>query len=266
MIRRTFVGVCFSLVFFLGGCANAPVALKPETCAPSPCKVLAVGYSTTPFQARFIGKTFGRNYGLIGGAISASLVDYDKMTGERLAANEFEKRLGSFDTAEYFFRGFPAQLPGSTLVSFDFAENPDSRIAVLSSVRAATPAANITDAATGKTYENVAAFRLFYGLGMRVGTEQVGFRKTYRPFIRIIGVVRNLPGNKIIWRDSAIAFGETKYVGDNADAVNIDPAELIDAFKKLGPEAIALLAKSLNGAVLEGMPELYELSPEDFNF
>jgi len=266
MIKRSFLGICFCLLFILGGCANRPIALTPEACSPSPCTVLAVGYSATHFQDRFMGKTFGNNFGLIGAAISASLVDYNKMKGERLAANEFEKRLDDFDTSEYFFRGFPEQLPKSKLVSYDFAKNPETRSAVLSGIRATAPSTNVTDSATGKVYENVGAFRMYYGIGMRVGNEQLGFRKTYRPFIRVIGIVKNLPNNKILWSDWVTAFGENKYVGGNADAVNIDPTELIAAFKKLTPEAIALFSKSLNGEIFEEMPVLHALSSDDFEF
>ena len=266
MIKRSFLGICYCLLFILGGCANQPIALTPETCSPSPCKVLAVGYSATHFQERFMTRTLGTNFGLIGALISASLVDYDKMKGERLAANEFEKRLDAFDTSEYFFRSFPTQLPKSQLVSYDFTKTPETRVAVISGIRATAPFANVTDPATGKTYENVGAFRMYYGMGMKVGNEQLGFRKTYRPYIRVIGIVKNLPNNKILWRDSVTAFGETKYVGGAADAVNIEPAALIATFKKLTPEAIALFSKSLNGAVFEEMPVLHALSDDDFDF
>ena len=84
--------------------------------------------------------------------------------------------------------------------------------------------------------------------------------------IRVFGIVKNLPNNKILWRDSVTAFGETKYVGGGADAVNIEPAALIATFKKLTPEAIALFSKSLNGAVFEEMPVLHALSDDDFEF
>ena len=214
-----------------------------------------------------MSKTIGLRFGLIGGLMASSLIDYNTRTTARLEANDFEKRLGSFDTSAYFLRNFSERINESQVISIDLVKDTETADRILGVVREkGTPPKSVVNPATGKKYEKVAAFRMAYGLAMRVGPEQFGFAKTYRPFIRLNGVVTDVSTGQVTWRDSVLVFGEKGYKGDDADADRIDPAELIAAFEKLTPQVIDLTLLSLNAKPLPPMPWLNDTSAEDFEY
>jgi hypothetical protein len=113
----------------------------------------------------------------------------------------------------------------------------------------------------------VAAFKISYGLGVRAGAEQVGFRKYYRPFIMLIGRIKHAGTEETVWQEYIIAFdNKNRYLGEEANADKIKKEKMIAAFKEITKEVMDMLIKSLNGKVLPGMPELTGLDYEDRTF
>lgn len=253
-----------AFVLLVSGCASTgPVPINPNACAPEPCRATTITYSTTYFQARYMGKSIGKQFGLIGALISEGLIDYDtKHTAERQNENEFEKRLGAFDTSEYFFQNFEQRLSDSRRIALEINKDPNALVPIAAFVRSEKPSQTgqpaIPDIGTN---DSVAAFRVAYGLAMRFGDEQFGFRKYYRPFIRLNGIVKDVRNGQVLWQDSVVAFGDNRYLGDAAEPQNINPAELIAAFKTLTPAVIDLIMRSINGEILPPMPELVGTNP-----
>lgn len=264
---RVSIAVGFGLL--MSGCATVgPVPLGEKTCSPEPCNAVAAAYSTTYFQARYMGKDIGGQLGLIGALVREALIDYDKKhTAERQNENGFEKRLGDFDTAEYFFQRFEERLADSRRITLTLATDPNALAPIVDFVRAEESPQRETAAVSGiEVADSVAALRVAYGLAARAGNEQIGFRKYYRPFIRLNGIVKDARTGQVLWRDSVVAFADKRYLGDAADPENVDPADLVSSFKALTPAVIDLVMRSLNGEVLPPMPELVGTDARDLAF
>lgn len=243
----------------LSGCAGlGPVPLKADACTQHPCRTTTATYTTTYFQARYMGKSIGFQFGLIGALVSEGLIDYDKKhAAERQHENEFEKRLGEFDTAEYFFGEFEKRVGDSHRIALNLNKDPNALAPIVTFMHADKDAQKSAAAIPGiENADDVGTFRLVYGLAARAGKEQFGFRKTYRAFLRLNGVVKDPKNGEVLWRDSVLAFGEKAWVGDNSDPENVDPAQLIAEFKTLTPNVIDMTMRSLNGEKLPEMPIL----------
>ncbi|NOK32523.1 hypothetical protein HMI49_04845 [Corallococcus exercitus] len=267
MSATKFAAFAAALISLLvSGCAHrGPVPLKPDACTPQPCRAQVAPYTTTYFQARFMSKAIGYHFGLIGGLVAAGLTDYDKKhTPERQQENEFEHRIGDFDTAQYFLGEFEKRVGESRRIALHLNKDPAALAPVVTFMHAededvTKAVAEIPNLQAG---DDVGTFRLVYGLAMREGIEQFGFSKTYRAFLRVNGVVKNRNG-EIIWRDSVFVFGDKPYVGSEADAENIDPAGLIAEFKALTPKVIDLMMITLNGGTLPDMGTIVDSDDTD---
>lgn len=257
----------------LAGCAG-PLKQKFEpdnkVCGALPCAALGTVYTTSYFQERFllrhaVGQIVG---GAIGGAIAATAPGAQPpQTNPRLEVNDFEKNLGAFDTTQYFSQALKNRLGTLPQVGIAFVEDGAAKEEIQAQVRATSGwAAHVVDPKTGDKHSNVAAFRVKYGMGARVGNEQLGFRKSYRPFVQVVGQVRNLPSGKLAWADMVLVFGPQRFVGSAADADRVNTDELRTTLQALCQEAADLLAKSLNGEQLPEMPEIADANTTDWEF
>ncbi len=273
MIKWRMLLVFTVLVFLLGGCMASlqPVQVHPEKFSYQPLDCLTAGYSKTYFQSRFMGKTIGIAVAfgpLIGAALWQGLGNYDNKSGDRLAGNnDYEKLLGNFDTSNYFFQRLEQKLASSKYIKLMFAKDIDTANKIISTIKEQKITENtIDDKATKKSYSCVASIKIAYGLGARMGNEQFGFRKYYRPFIRVVGSAKNLSTHEKVWQDTAVVFSEKRYLGGDADAENISSAELISELKTTTHEAVDLLLRSLNGEQLKELPLLVDTNSNDFEF
>lgn len=257
----------------LAGCAG-PLKQKFEpdnkVCGASPCAALGTIYTTSYFQERFLlrhiaGQVVG---GAIGGAIAATAPGAQPpQTNPRLEVNDFEKNLGAFDTTQYFSQALQNRLGTLPQLGIKFVEDSTAKEQIQAQVRATSGwAPHVVDPKTGDKLANVAAFRVKYGMGARVGNEQLGFRKSYRPFVQVVGQVRNLPTGKLAWADMVLVFGPQRFVGSAADADRVNTDELRTTLQALCQEAAALLVKSLSGEQLPEMPEIVDANTTDWEF
>jgi hypothetical protein len=263
-----FVG--FALV--LGGCASSiqSVQINKDKLSPKPYDALAVGYSKTYFQPRFMGKSIGTGilFGpIIGAALWQGIGNYENKSGTRISSNDYENLLGDFDTTEYFFQQFEQKINSQKYIKFTFTKDVDTANKIISNIKNdGLTIKSISDGITKDGYPCIAAFKVAYGLGARQGNEQIGFRKYYRPFIRIVGSVKNLSASEVLWQDSVIVFSDKRYLGSDADADKIESAGLILALKSITNEAIDLLIRSINGEQQKEIPILVDTNNADFEF
>lgn len=255
----------------------APLSAQPVTSRvatlPPDSKLAATGvlYSNSFFQERYmkIGRTI--MYGLfIGGAYQQAVWRatgrYEGKAPVRQEANAFEALLGDFDVTGHVNERLRARMPEARHFEIEFTNDAALaesvvRLAASEAKAAAEAAQNVP--AGGR--DTICAVKVSYGLGARAGREQLGFKKTYRPFVRLLGVVKRGNG-EVIWHGAVIAWAAKGYKGGEADVKAIPREELVEAFKTASDDAISLLIRSLNGETLAPMGELVDETKEDGRF
>ncbi|MBI5640081.1 MAG: hypothetical protein HZA17_06640 [Nitrospirae bacterium] len=264
MKQRTFLVICIISLALLAGCASSlpSVKMKSDQALTTPLEAAAVSYTGSYFQSRFMGfKPF------VGPILWHVAGSYEGRKSERLQSNDYEKLLGEFDVFEYFDGQLKKRASDFGTVRLKFSNSPElapqiRTLANCDNKDECRPALKALDGAM----PNIVALKMSYGLGMRQGKEQLGFRKYYRPFIRVIGVLKSLPSVEPSWQGDILVFGENRYLGGEADADKVPGDELISSFRTLTTQAIDLLVRSLNGETLPEMPVMVDTSAADLRF
>ena len=119
---------------------------------------------------------------------------------------------------------------------------------------------DLMDYLTEDGLSHALVIKVSYGLGARAGSEQIGFRKSYRPFVQLIGRLRDIETGEFIWSDDLIVFGPKPYRGSDANAENLSREELVQTYEQLNAELASLLIASLNGEQVPARPPLVGLS------
>jgi hypothetical protein len=254
-----------SLVFLFTGCASFKTINIKEKELPAKNSISAVLYSKSFFQERFMGKEIGYQFLPIGNILQYKIEDYDKRKGARLESSDFEKLLDDFDVSIYFDSQLRKDIGKAKLVKIVFEKDAEKTKQIVQFIAADKK----DDKSAGnnlKPNTPVAAFKISYGLAVRGGTENIGLRKYYRPFIRLIGRIKIAGSDEVIWQDAMIAFGENRYLGNDADASKIKKEELVQSYQQLTTEVIEMLVRSLNGEKLGEMPLLTGHNKADNTF
>lgn len=258
-------GITFamSLIFLalLTGCAPLP-AVRIRSDQKSPMMATTVSYTDTYFQARFA--FFWPSYVPVNWYTPES---YEERSNRRLQNNNFEKLLGEFDVFEHFNEQLKMRANDSTIVKLNFTDISDlaPQIIELAKCDHKDECIPAIKSVSEKT-KHIAALKISYGLGMRPGPEQVGFRKFYRPFIRVLGVIKNASSAETLWQSEITVFGNDRYLGDEADAGRIRKDQLISSFQNITRQTIELLVLSLNGQRLPYMPTVGAVTPSEVKF
>lgn len=245
-----------SVLIILVGCSSFKIVEMPggdKTSAKY--DTTAVIYSKTFFQERFMGKEIGYQFLTAGNSLQYSFGNYDKRTGTRIESSGFEKLMGDFDVVTYFSSQAVKSMGRISTLSISVEKEPSKGDRIINYLKASDK--------DGKQPEVkyrqgtcLMVIKVSYGLGVRQGNEQIGFRKYYRPFIRVLGRAQLAGSDKILWQNAIIVFGENRYLGNDADPSKIKKNELIESYKKLTDELIELLVKNLNGEKLKDQPVL----------
>ena len=265
------VVVCLVASSLLGCAAKFnSVQVKQEFFAAEKCHTVSVVYSKTFFQERFMGKSIGTMllFGpLIGSAMWQGIGNFEGRNALRLDSSEYEKLLGDFDVSDHFIKQFSRDIHKSRLMNIALTDDSDVAGKVIKAAQSEKPEAEeaFRDI-SGRGYKCLAAFKVSYGLGARQGGEQFGFAKSYRPFIRVIGTVKNAASGEIVWANSLISFGSKRYVGGDANADKIDAEELRSAFRDLTRELIGLTFADMNGEEVPAMPVMVDTTQSDLQF
>jgi hypothetical protein len=269
-LKLSFIG--FIALFAFMGCVAPQKTIEniDEVIGPPPHSCLAVMYTKSFFQERFMSKSifldlvFAPSFSQ---AVWEASGNYEDKTGLRLESSEFEQLLEEFDVSDHFFRQLDVRINSNNKFAFTFTEDFDRSEKLLKFIRCDYPSeCNPADKTMQARFPCGTALKIAYGLGARQGSEQFGFTKTYRPFIRLIGKTKILSLNQVIWEEDILVFGNKGYRGNKATADQIDRDELISTFKYLTSQAIELLLRSLDGSKLGKMPILVDTNKADLAF
>lgn len=114
--------------------------------------------------------------------------------------------------------------------------------------------------------EYLAAFKVVYGIGMRANNENLGFSKTYRPFIMVKGAIRNSKTDQLMWENHLIEFSPSVIYNGQEAVFAADGPQLINEYKLLGQRVVAKLVNSLNGVPVENVDVFPKKYRPDFWF
>ena len=262
----------FIALFVLIGCVPPQPIVEniDDVIGPPPYNSLSVMYTKSFFQERFMSKSILLDF-VFAPSFSQAVWDasgnYEDKTDLRLESSEFEQLLGDFDVSEHFFRQLDVRINSNDKFVFTFTDNYDTSEKLLQFIKCDYPSkCPPADKAIQARFPCTTALKVAYGLGARQGSEQFGFIKTYRPFIRLIGKTKILSLNQTIWEEDILVFGYKGYKGHKATTDEIDREELILIFKSLTSQAIDLLVRSLDGGELGEMPILVDTNRVDLTF
>jgi hypothetical protein len=235
---------------------------------------LAVVYTKTPFQTRFmdVGATvFNTTSDLAAGVhfnLSGDWVDpvyLERTTAHRKASSEFEMKLGSFDVLSYFSRLF--EKSKDSVKYYNVIFNSDSLKSqkildhlLTNNIKRLDSAFTRELITSGTKY--VAAFKFQYGIGARAGKEQIGLKKSYRPFIRLVGAVKDVNTNTFVWENRFEVFSDRFYKGRNEALEEFD-FNLIKEFKVICNKLLIFLIDDLNGKQYHIVEELVDYTTND---
>ena len=265
-MKRIFIlGFSIAAVFMFTACSLNSVRIQEDVLKEKDRKTSSILYSKSFFQERFMGKEIAQT--IAGGLVLVYLSgDYNKRQGERIGSGDFEKLLNDFDVMRYFDGQFRDNIGRSKILNIEMEKNPE-RASQIAELIASEKSGDKPMGKLIKPNEYVAAFKVSYGIGVRSGSEQIGFRKYYRPFIMLIGRVKHAGTQQIIWQEYIIAFKDNpRYLGNDASADKIKKEELVSTFKDLTKDVIDMTIRSLNGEKLPEMPEMAGLNKGDGTF
>ena len=255
------VSVIF-LMLGISGCAGVAVKkIKPDQVGfTKTCNASMVGYTKSLFQARFASSAIAGQIflgPLAGQAVWEASASYEKNSVDK-SGNEFEKVLGDFDVASYFFNELESYKSNDGWAKIAISKNGSLNADILSAIRGSQISSfNTHDGCVG-------AIKLSYGLGARFGGEQFGFIKTYRPFILLVSEIRDSSSNAVMWRDMVLSFSEKAYRGNDADAKNLNRDTLVESFKEVSRVAVSEFYAKLNGTYnVKEPPELVDIAQSD---
>jgi hypothetical protein len=261
MKNLTISSIIFTVVFLISSCAttkkweslntgNLNLNMKENT--------LTIVYTKTPFEARFMdvaaavinSSSLGFSeyvYSETGRWTDPAYIE--KTTKHRKASSEFEKKLDSFDVLTYFVSSFDKMK--DSLKYFNLVFNSDSVKSPKILAHILTNDRNKLDAYFIKEITNsgnkyISAFKFQYGIGARAGKEQYGLKKSYRPFVRIVGEIKDVNSNTIVWVNKIEVFSDVSYRGRNEAKEEFD-FNLIKEFKVICGKLASYLVEDLNG-------------------
>lgn len=244
-------------------------------------KTLSTIYSRTYFEPRFMSVpaiVFEVITPVFGAAFLDDIDDYEDLleaTGQistsittseqRKNSNEFEMKLGDFDALAYFANYFNYSKNRINNYNIEFTGDKPEHAKVVDLIIADK------DKNIDMTFKNdlvnentkyVSAFKFQYGIGARAGSEQLGMTKTYRPFVRLVGYIKDVDSNSIAWGNSILIFSNKKFNGKN-EAKNVNEVELAKEFKRLSKRLVNVLIDDINGKQYVSDGQLVDISVKD---
>jgi hypothetical protein len=224
-----------------------------------PIQALTVSFADTYFQPRWASFTYRSDvpvfwYGPEG---------FSQRFSSRLQSNDFEKMLGEFDVFEYFNDQLNLRASDSKFVKLKLTGASDlvPKIIELAKCKEKDRCSLAVERVSGLT-DHIAVLKVSYGIAIRPGPEQFGFTKYYRPFIRVLGILKNSHSVETLWQQDICVFGDDRYSGDDSEAYALPRERIISSFKKISSTAIEFLTLSLNG---QGLPPMPAPAPSGFS-
>jgi hypothetical protein len=253
-----------AIISLMAGCSPRLTAKRISPDQNFRMQALAVSYTDTYFQPRF--QTFWPS------PVPTNWYGEGSAKARRAArlesGNAFEKVLGDFDVFEDFNDQFKLRANDSTKVQLNFSVPAEvaQRIIALAKCNSKTACEQDIQYVSRET-THLAAFKVSYGLAMRTGPEQLGFRKVYRPFIRVLGIIKNSATEEVIWQaDMTMYHPGDAYTGGEADAENLSAERLTRSYKDITKVLCDLLVQNLNGERPIFLPTFPQAYPGEVGF
>jgi len=257
-------------------------ATTSDSTALNKSKTLTTIYARTYFEVRFMsisGIVFEVLTPTLGAVAyqnnAKGYVDYQNSMNQtkdeiveankRKNSNEFEKKMGDFSVLSYFANTFSVYKDSidkyNLLITTDKSENTKivDRLCT-GKIKDLDP--TFTNELNSSDTKYVSAFKFQYGIGARAGMEQFGMTKTYRPFVRLVGYIKDVSSNIIVWQNSIIVFSTKEFHGRN-EAEYANEEELKKEFKKLCTKLVKITINDINGTPFTSKEQLVDISPND---
>jgi hypothetical protein len=176
-------------------------------------------------------------------------IDHMSAADARQESSEFEKKMGEYDVFSDFVERFGARRGDIKYFNIEVIHNELAHNKII------TRLITYDDSRLDKTYsetllrngtKHVSAFKFQYGIGARAGGEQFGFTKTYRPYVRIVGLIKDVGSNRFVWGNKITLFSNTAFAGKD-EARNASRDQLIDAYSLLLGQLVDVIVRDLNG-------------------
>lgn len=271
----------------LTGCGGGPyrnflqVPLQEQYLPETPPDVVVVSYGESFFQGRFmwsnltVVETIGEIWPTEG--LNEAIYTEDARGALRVKYNAYEKLLGEFDAFADLNRLLEINRQNCDRFELSITTDPGRIVPVINAlkhpmIRDSTNFAPVLQGtpldmlkSTDSPY--VLGIKYSYGIGAKVGNEQYGFRKFYRPYAKLIGILIDTETGDVVWRNFYLAFSSVGYRGDEADAENLTGPELIKSIKEINERLVRMVIDGLNGEPTPVLPFLNGLSPTaDYTF
>jgi uncharacterized protein (TIGR02145 family) len=262
--------------------ANPQSSAMTDSITRNKAKTLTSVYAKTYFEVRFMNvaatvsvvliPTFGAvaYQNDIKGNINFQntvnqTIDDIAIETQRKNSNEFEKKMGDFSVLSYFANSFYNTKDSikkyNIILTLDKSEH-SKIINRLNTGNKKNLDTAFTNELNNSNTQYVSAFKFQYGIGARAGNEQFGLTKTYRPFVRLTGYIKDVNSNFIVWRNAIIIFS-TKELHGRDEAQYINEEELKKEFKKISNKLITTVINDLNGTRYSSTEQLVDISSID---
>jgi len=181
----------------------------------------------------------------------------------RKNSSAFEKKLGDFNALVYFETAFNAQK--NKLVHFAMESTYDLPEHTRIVNRLVTYDSKKLDSAYGEKLMSLgtkylAAIKFQYGVGARVGKEQFSLTKKYRPYVRVVGLIKDVASNEFVWGNKIILFSQKVYKG-KSEAKDAPGEEIVAELKLLIDQLVKILIDDMNGQRYESKDSLADYEP-----
>jgi hypothetical protein len=182
---------------------------------------------------------------------------------ERKNNNEFEMKLGDFDLLSYFDSSFYSLNGSIKDFSLDITANKTAHSNIIKRLNTYYNDKldeQFTTELNSSNYKFISAFKFQYGIGARVGGEQFRLTKLYQPFVRVVGMIRDVKTNKIVWSNNIIVFSNLIYHGQKA-AKEANMTELKEEFKAISDKLARIIVDDINGKRYTYLEYLVDYNP-----
>jgi len=264
--------------------ANQLSSAMNDSIAQTKAKSLTSVYARTYFEIRFMNVA-----AIVSGVLTPTIgavvyqnnvegnIDFQTNTQqsvENIAAetqrkngNEFEKKLGDFNVLSYFANSFYNSKDSIGKYNIIFTSDKAEHAKIVNRLCTGNKKKldqTFTNELTNANMPYVSVFKLQYGIGARAGKEQFGMTKTYRPFVRMVGYIKDVNSNIIVWSNAITIFSNKEFHGrDEAQYVNEE--ELKKEFKKICNKLVTIIIMDINGKKYNSLDQLVDFTAFDNN-
>ena len=200
--------------------------------------------------------------GAIGGAITSSEIKKNSKDADTTSLN-------GINIKEIFTSRFTALKDSLKYFNFIITKNAEDKINIVNKVatknnKNLNPGFNKVLGLNGTMH--VCAIKFQYGISMRGNSENFGFVKTYRPYVLVKSVIKDLTTNKNVWGNTITLFSNRIAYKGKGEIEKADIAALTEEYKILCNRASEILIQDMDGKRYESKDLLVAPDGSDNTF